>query len=276
MNIESLCEAVKTSMPILKDARVGRVIDHSLVERFQESIKDNLNGMSSGYVWEIEKKAKGRSERDSIDILGKAKGNSDWIIEIDATRSDQVSQKLLSRMALWGLQSPVQYVAILYPDTQNGKKACEKYIRYGNAILKKINGKSSVTGIFIDPFSGVVEVLQFNSSDHFYVNGVECKSMNEAASKAIKEYAIKHPQTYSQLKEYWGKYVLDKKGSSQYKNINIQTSDGVTIHTYTQFRQYGICSYWADFERLCRGKGIKVAKMRKLYIGGTFSYTYMA
>lgn len=276
MNIESLCEAVKTSMPILKDARVGRVIDHSLVERFQESIKDNLNGMSSGYVWEIEKKAKGRSERDSIDILGKAKGNSDWIIEIDATRSDQVSQKLLSRMALWGLQSPVQYVAILYPDTQNGKKACEKYIRYGNAILKKINGKSSVTGIFIDPLSGVVEVLQFNSSDHFYVNGVECKSMNEAASKAIKEYAIKHPQTYSQLKEYWGKYVLDKKGSSRYKNINIQTSDGVTIHTYTQFRQYGICSYWADFERLCRGKGIKVAKMRKLYIGGTFSYTYMA
>lgn len=276
MNIESLCEAVKNSMPILKDARVGRVIDHSLVERFQESIKDNLNGMSSGYVWEIEKKAKGRSERDSIDILGKAKGNSDWIIEIDATRSDQVSQKLLSRMALWGLQSPVQYVAILYPDTQNGKKACEKYIRYGNAILKKINGKSSVTGIFIDPLSGVVEVLQFNSSDHFYVNGVECKSMTEAAAKAIKEYAIKHPQTYSQLKEYWGKYVLDKKGSSRYKNINIQTTDGVTIHTYTQFRQYGLCSYWADFERLCRGKGIKVAKMRKLYIGGTSSYTYMA
>ena len=276
MNIESLCEAVKTSMPILKDARVGRVIDHSLVERFQESIKDNLNGMSSGYVWEIEKKAKGRSERDSIDILGKAKGNSDWIIEIDATRSDQVSQKLLSRMALWGLQSPVQYVAILYPDTQNGKNACEKYIRYGNAILKKINGKSSVTGIFIDPLSGVVEVLQFNSSDHFYVNGVECKSMTEAAAKAIKEYAIKHPQTYSQLKAYWGKYVLDKKGSSRYKNINIQTTDGVTIHTYTQFRQYGLCSYWADFERLCRGKGIKVAEMRKLYIGGTSSYTYMA
>ena len=190
MNIESLCEAVKTSMPILKDARVGRVIDHSLVERFQESIKDNLNGMSSGYVWEVEKKAKGRSERDSIDILGKAKGNSDWIIEIDATRSDQVSQKLLSRMALWGLQSPVQYVAILYPDTQNGKKACEKYIRYGNAILKKINGKSSVTGIFIDPLSGVVEVLQFNSSDHFYVNGVECKSMTEAAAKVIKEYGL--------------------------------------------------------------------------------------
>ena len=276
MNIESLCEAVKTSMPILKDARVGRVIDHSLVERFQESIKDNLNGMSSGYVWEIEKKAKGRSERDSIDILGKSKGNSDWIIEIDATRSDQVSQKLLSRMALWGLQSPVQYVAILYPDTQNGKKACEKYIRYGNAILKKINGKSSVTGIFIDPLSGDVEVLQFNSSDHFYVNGVECKSMNEAAAKAIKEYAIKHPQTYSQLKAYWGKYVLDKKGSSRYKNINIQTTDGVTIHTYTQFRQYGLCSYWADFERLCKGKGIKVAKMRERYIGGTSSYTYMA
>lgn len=278
MNIESLCEAVNNSMYLMKTARTGRVINHSAVEAFQESIKNNLNAMPNGYVWEIEKTAKGRSEKDSIDILGKAKGSPDWIIEIDATRSDQVSQKMLSRMALWGLQSPIQYVAILYPDTQNGKNACEKYLRYGNAILKKINNKSSVTGIFVDPSSEDVEVLQFNSSDHFYVNGVECKSMTEAAARAIKEYAGKYPQTYSQLKAYWGKYVLNDRGPSRYKNIGIKTTDGVTIWTYTQFRQYGLSSYWTDFERLCKKKGIKVTKMRKVYIGLSsstpFKYIY--
>ena len=111
MNIESLCEAVKTSMPILKDARVGRVIDHSLVERFQESIKDNLNGMSSGYVWEIEKKAKGRLERDSIDILGKG---SDFDLYSEENIAE-IEWKLnhRSRKSL-GYLTPLDYFKKLY------------------------------------------------------------------------------------------------------------------------------------------------------------------
>lgn len=84
--------------------------------------------------------------------------------------------------------------------------------------------------------------------------------MTEAAAKAIKEYAIKHPQAYSQLKAYWGKYVLDKKGSSRYKNINIQTTDGVTIHTYTQFRQYGLCSYWTDLSASVGEKELRLPR----------------
>lgn len=126
----SLCSAAKSSLHFLNGARTHKTINHSLVEKFQESIKDILNNDKNGYKWEIEEKAKGRSEKDSIDILGQAKNMQNWIIEIDATRSDQVSQKLLSRMTLWGLKNPLNYVAILYPDTRNGKNACEKYLRY--------------------------------------------------------------------------------------------------------------------------------------------------
>lgn len=153
MTIEVLCSAIKSSLLTLKGARTGKTINHKLVEVFQENVKDELNKAPNGYDWEIEWQVKGRSERDSIDIFGQpTKGSPigpNWIIEIDATRSDQVSQKLLSRIALWGLGQSIQYVAILYPDTQNGKSACEKYLRYGNAVLQKINKNSSVTGILL-------------------------------------------------------------------------------------------------------------------------------
>lgn len=283
MTIEDLCAAIKSSLPTLKGARTGKTINHKLVEVFQENIKNELNKAPNCYDWEVELKAKGRSERDSIDIFGqpsKSKGgsisNPNWIIEIDATRSDQVSQKLLSRIALWGMDKPIQYVAILYPDTQNGKSACEKYIRYGNAVLQKINKKSSVTGIFVDPATNIIEILQFNESNHFEVNGKECKSMTQAAAEAIKEYLSNHHVTYKQLHNRWDKYVSDTKGRSRYKNINVTTADGVTVYTYTQFRQYGLCSYWSDFEKLCKKSGIKVTKMRKLYTAGIAPYTYIA
>ena len=279
MTIEDLCAAIKSSLPTLKGARTGKTINHKLVEVFQENIKNELNKAPNGYDWEKEWKAKGRSERDSIDIVGQpSKGSPmgpNWIIEIDATRSDQVSQKLLSRIALWGMEKPIQYVAILYPDTQNGKSACEKYLRYGNAVLQRINKYSSVTGIFVDSATDIIEILQFRQSNHFEVNGKECKSMTQAAAEAIKEYLGKHRVTYKQLQNRWDKYVLDKKGPSRYKNINVTTTDGVTVHTYTQFRQYGLCSYWSDFEKLCKQNGIKIAKMRKLYTGGASLYAYI-
>ena len=97
----SLGSAAKSSLHFLNGVRTHKTINHSLVEKFQESIKDILNNDKNGYKWEIEEKAKGRSEKDSIDILGQAKNMQNWIIEIDATRSDQVSQKLLSRMCIF-------------------------------------------------------------------------------------------------------------------------------------------------------------------------------
>lgn len=267
MNIEILCAAVKSSLPILAEARIGKEINHSLVEEFQKSIKEILNDGSNEYSWEIEETAKGRSEKDSIDILGKAKNALNWIIEIDATRSDQVSQKLLSRMTLWGLKEPIQYIAILYPDTKNGKNACEKYLRYGNEIIRKINSKSSVVGLFVNPSDNSIEIQQFGKWDHFNVNGKECVSMNESAAEAIKACLCSHSVSYEQLKKYWGKFILDKSGPSRYKDIKIKTADGVAVHTFTQFRQYGNCSYWTDFTRLCKKKGITILRMRKLYIG---------
>ena len=285
MDIKKLCAAVESSLPLLARARTGKVIDHSLVEDFQESIKERLNESKNGYTWDIEQKAKGRSERDSIDIWGLPsdcvnskgfmstlpEGTVRWIIEIDATRSDQVSQKFLSRVALWGLKEPIRYVAILYPDTQNGKSACEKYLRYCNDILQTINDKSSVEGIFVVPGSNTIEVLNFSESSHFKVNDKECKSMSEACAEAIRVYMNAHPGTYAELKQVWDRYVEDAE-RSRAKSLNIETTDGVTVYHYTQFRQYGPLSYWPDFVSRCKKHGITITKLRKLYRNRVFTY----
>lgn len=268
MDITTICIAINKSLPILKGARTGNVIDHSLVEEFQKNIMEELNNDPNKYKWETEKKISGRSERDSVDIFGQATGQPNWIIEIDATRSDQVSQKLLSRMALWGIKKPFKYVAILYPDAyMKGKNACEKYLRYGNEIVQKINKESCIVGVFVDPNNESVEVLQFDEHSHFEVNGKECKSMSEAAAEAIKQYINKHPVSFSKLKLCWGKYVNNIKGNSRYKNIRVKTFDGTPVYSYTQFRQYGFCSYWNEFERICKKNKISITKMKKIYIG---------
>lgn len=49
-----LCSAVESSRSFLNGARTHKEIDHSLVEEFQKSIKNNLNEDKNGYKWEIE------------------------------------------------------------------------------------------------------------------------------------------------------------------------------------------------------------------------------
>lgn len=263
MTIKILEKAVKESLDKIKGARPGKEIDHKKVEEFQTGIKDWLNNNLNGYKWDIEVKFKGRTEKDSVDILGKAKNEPTWIIEIDATRSDQVSQKFLSRLALWGLKDPIQYIAILYPDANNGKgkNACEKYLRYSNQIIKKINQQSSVIGIFVDPDKDKVNIKNPNAHSRFTVDGKECNSMNAAVAEAIKNYLVKKPCSYNELQEVWGRFVSNTVGTSRYKNIGITTNDGVTVHTYTQFRQYGTASYWQDFIKLCKKNKIKLSSM---------------
>ena len=282
MNITTLCAAVKSSLEMLKGARTAadKEIDHGKVEDFQKRIRDELNKLREGpkdYKWAIEQQCPGRLEKDSIDILGRAPREQKWIIEIDSSRTDQVSQKMLSRLTLWGKKEPIQYVAILYPDAkEKGKSACEKYLRYGNDIIKELNKKSSVIGIFVFPDEDAVELLDFKDRTHFLVEGKECGSMDEAAREVMTVFCTKHPISYVDLKKRWDKFVDQEYGGSRYTYIGLTTTDGVPICSYSQFRGYGVCSYWSDFEKLCKKNGIKVKKMRKFYSGKDkkSSFTY--
>ena len=170
-------------------------------------------------------------------------------------------------MVLWGLKDPIQYVAILYPDTQKGKNSCEKFLRYGFELLKRINSDSCIVGIFVDPQDESIEVLDFREPSHFSVEETDCNSMNNAAEHAIKLYLKSKNPNYSDLKNFWGKFINNERGASRYKNTREKTKDGETVFSYTQFRQYGLSSYWEDFLQLCKKSKIKILKERKMYIG---------
>lgn len=266
MTIETLCEATKKSLENLKKNGCN-YNGHQWVELFQQGLCDNLTTMANGYNWSVEAEISSRNEGDRIDVYGHCTTQSDWIIEIDATRADQVAKKILSRFALWGMSGSIEYVAILYPNTQNGKAECEKYLRYGYDIIKTINQNSNVTGIFINPVDNSIEVLSFNERSHFEVNGHDCKSMSEAVAKAISIYLAEHSVTYADLTQRFDKYVNNEKGKSRYKDIKRTTADGVPVFTYTQFRQYGTASYWNEFVKLCKKHKINIVRKKKMYVG---------
>ena len=95
----------------------------------------------------------------------------------------------------------------------------------------------------------------------------EIKPDDPVAAEALKLYLSKHCVSYAKLKKCWGKYVNNTVGSSRYKNIRVKTSDGIPVYSYTQFRKYGFCSYWNEFERICKKKKISIIKMKKIYKG---------
>ena len=101
---------------------------HDNIKKYQKDICVELSKTVPNYLWEIEYKAD-QSVQDSIDIYGKPDDNKNKqvVIEIDASRHDQIATKFMSRLSLVGLNKPLLYVALLYPDTQNNINTCKKY-----------------------------------------------------------------------------------------------------------------------------------------------------
>jgi len=151
MNLEKLYDAVQNSFPTISENKKFQEMTNKRkwVSEFQENLKRNLESVEKENGWETEYTFPDQSENDRIDIFHKR--SSEWIIEIDATRADQIAKKFVSRLALCGLEDSISYVAIMYPDTKNGKAECEKYLRYCSKIIKKTNPESVVYGLFIDP-----------------------------------------------------------------------------------------------------------------------------
>ena len=94
-----------------------------IIKVFQKGTRYYLKVNYNSYRWRTESKPSGRKEKDSIDIKGYPKSNNDLtcIIEIDACRQDQVEEKFLSRLALWGIKKPIIYVALIYSKPNSSK-----------------------------------------------------------------------------------------------------------------------------------------------------------
>lgn len=167
---------------------------HDNIKKYQKDICVELSKTVPNYLWEIEYKAD-QSVQDSIDIYGKPDDNKNKqvVIEIDASRHDQIATKFMSRLSLVGLNKPLLYVALLYPDTQNNINTCKKYIKYANNIAKQINRKSSAIGMFVDvnkitgssKTKNYVEVWVFDADS---TSNNILRGMIKCISEVIKKY----------------------------------------------------------------------------------------
>ena len=80
-----------------------------------------------------------KGNRERYDIIGQSEEDCPVIIiEVDTHRSDQVSKKVVSRIAM-NADKEVLYVTLLYPNTHanktSEKKECQKYIDFLNILF---------------------------------------------------------------------------------------------------------------------------------------------
>lgn len=263
--------------------------DHDNIKEYQEDICAELNKTVPNYLWNIEYKATS-SAQDRIDIYGKPKRNKNKqvVIEIDASRHDQIATKFISRLSLVGLTKPLLYVALLYPDTQRDINTCRKYIKYANRIAKKINNKSSAIGLFVDvnkemespQTEGYIEEWDYDKKYNFYIGSASnniLKGMTECTAEVIKEYIkLKQKQLNKKNKTFYYEdlvadfnshlsIITNSKGKSRYHDTGVQlptkTGSITTVFTYTQWRQTDMT--WNRFLTLCEKKGIKINQVWK-------------
>lgn len=121
---------------------------HIHINHFRDGICDQLNVLYPSLKWTSEKKTSGIF-KDKIDILGE--GERPCIIEIDAARHDQIAAKFVSRLALCGLDKPIDYVAVLYESSREvERQMAGKYIQYMYSILQKVNSNASLLALYVD------------------------------------------------------------------------------------------------------------------------------
>lgn len=107
-----------------------------LVAGFQKSVESALKGSIQDVEWKMEHLPSGE-KRDRIDIFGKGAGFV-VVLELDASRADQVAKKFVSRIALFP-KTNVYFVSLCYPGTKKmNQPECEKYFGYCSALALRI------------------------------------------------------------------------------------------------------------------------------------------
>ena len=136
------------------DSKKKKNVKKNLQERLRGDLERAFKPIYPELKWDIEQPLNEGGDRADI----RAIDSSNWeiIIEIDTARADQVAKKIVSRF-YHILESPWQnkiYVALCYPGTKKmNSNECEKYVGYGEGILKSITLKNTQgKAFFINAF----------------------------------------------------------------------------------------------------------------------------
>ena len=141
-----------------------------------------------------------QSSKDSADIWFGSYGQGyELIIEIDATRADQVAKKMLSRFcySVKVGKKPLIYVALLYKGTASmNPEECKKYFQMGATVLRKLNKRNILIGYIIGKTVNDDEAFVFDTPNRtIQYNDVldrenYVKFLYEENIKSIENYSM--------------------------------------------------------------------------------------
>lgn len=134
-------------------------ITNTLKSNFQRQLVKEIND-SLGCQAEYEYSLDPNNERkDRCDVYASTDAYQ-IMIELDATRADQIAKKMLSRYYYaHTMEKPVIYVCLLYPGTASmNREECVKYMEMGKDVLLKMNHENHFIGAFINDRSLEVKV----------------------------------------------------------------------------------------------------------------------
>lgn len=155
MNLSVLINSIKealndTPVSVSPSAEIKKDFQKTLLSKF----KNNLNYIEEeGIEYSLSSilDETCNTYNDKCDVFIETKKYI-VIVEIDATRADQVAKKMLSRYYYAEKnKKPTVYICLLYPGTEKmDTNECLKYMNMGKDILLSMNSSNRFIGAFID------------------------------------------------------------------------------------------------------------------------------
>ncbi len=190
--------------PVMYQKLSGKLSrDHKDVETFQNALATELGGKPKiNTEHQLFANINGwNGTRDSADIWFGSYSGYELIIELDATRADQVAKKMQSRFCYCVINKsnlPVIYVAFLYKGTASmNSEECKKYFRMGAAVLHKINPNNILIGYMIGNNLASDEHYIFKSMPPTTINyDVDFVTLKEGYTQFLLEKNIRSVDNY--------------------------------------------------------------------------------
>ena len=155
MNLSAIINSVQNA---LKVSPLSASPTAEAKKNFQEALVDEfLRNIESIQTCSVEYALSGVMDNvldgynDKCDVFVETKDHL-VIVELDATRADQVAKKMLSRF-FYAKKSnkPTAYLCLLYPGTEKmNPNECVKYMNMGKDILLSMNYSNRFLGAFVN------------------------------------------------------------------------------------------------------------------------------
>ena len=155
MNLSEILNCISNAVNEMTVPIVGKTMStqkRELQDLLKKEFETNLSPCSADVEHLLASEIEGDGSRDRCDVYA-ATSTYQIIVELDATRADQVAKKMLSRYYYANKMAngkPTVYICLLYPGTDSmNPTECVKYMGMGKELLLAMNSANRFIGGFL-------------------------------------------------------------------------------------------------------------------------------